>query len=414
MTAVLAFALTACGTSRTSTVSGGDITLKLIATDYGDRTGNPAQQYWDQLVGEFEFRNPGIHIDVDVHPASEVDRKVASLVKAGNAPDIAQTGTYADYASADKLYQVDELLSIPTQASFVPSLAEAGRVRRIQYGMPFTAGTRVLFYNKKLLAKAGIPRPPQTWDQLRDDAAALKESGVQWPYGLPLGPEESEAEALNWMLSAGGGFTNAAGGYAFDSSENIKAFEWLRDELVGEGLTNPAPGTFNRQEAYDAFTAGNLAMLNGHPALMQSARESGIDFGVAPMPGRREASPSVTGTAGWMMAFKQHDHRREIGTFLDFVYSKDNALMFADRYNMLPVTIDAVDDLHADRTKKALWPFLDELEAAEFYPVGKTSWTSAKAGLRRVIGTTVRKDGDPAKVLSQLQREAESLQSAGS
>lgn len=35
-----------------------------------------------------------------VYPWTDVDRKVAEMVKAGDAPDIAQIGAYADYAKA--------------------------------------------------------------------------------------------------------------------------------------------------------------------------------------------------------------------------------------------------------------------------------------------------------------------------
>ncbi|MEK8171405.1 hypothetical protein NKH77_24080 [Streptomyces sp. M19] len=72
---------------------------------------------------------------------------------------------------------------------------------------------------------------------MKDAAAKLKDAGVKIPYGLPLGPEESQAESMMWMLSAGGGITDSNGSYTLDSPENIKAFEWLRDDLVVPGLT---------------------------------------------------------------------------------------------------------------------------------------------------------------------------------
>lgn len=83
------------------------------------------------------------------------------MVKDGKAPpDIAQIGAYADYAKAGKLYSADEMLSIPTQANFLPKLVDAGRVNRIQYGLPFVASTRLLFYNKKSFSQAGLAAPP--------------------------------------------------------------------------------------------------------------------------------------------------------------------------------------------------------------------------------------------------------------
>ena len=93
---------------------------------------------------------------------NDVDDKVADMVKQDHAPDIAQLGSYADYAASGQLYTADELLTITEQADFIPSLAQAGKVDRAQYGMPLVASSRMFFYNRSLFEKAGITRqrPP--------------------------------------------------------------------------------------------------------------------------------------------------------------------------------------------------------------------------------------------------------------
>ena len=159
-------------------------------------------------------------IEVSVYSWNDVDRKVKELVDAGKAPDMAQIGAYADYADKGLLYTADDLLSIATQADFAAQLATAGQVKGIQYGMPFAASTRLLFYNKTLFRKAGLT-PPKTWKQLAADAEALKDEGVKYPYALPLGPEEAQAETMQWLLSGGGGYTDAVGTYGIDSAQNV-------------------------------------------------------------------------------------------------------------------------------------------------------------------------------------------------
>ncbi|NJQ02558.1 extracellular solute-binding protein [Streptomyces zingiberis] len=412
LAAGLVLTLSACG-DGSAPAEDGEVKLKLVATEYGDRSGTSTKRYWDQLIGEFQFDNPGISVDVDVYDRGEVDREVAELVKAGNAPDMAQISTYADYAADGKLYSADELLSIPAQADFVRAVAEAGTAQRKQYGLPFTASTRVFFYNKELFEQAGIESPPKTWDELQAAAAALRQSGVTTPYGLPLGPEEAQAEVLNWFLSNGGGFTDNIGGYTLDEPENVKAFTWLRDEMVGKGLTNPEPGRTNRKDMYEAFVRGEVAMLNGHASLMERAAEGGVDFGIAPIPGRTGESRATTGVADWMTAFKANGHREEIGAFLDFVYSKKNALRFAETYDLLPVTNAAFDAMRADEGHRALWEFLDQLRTAQLYPVDKVSWAPTLDRLRKEIGGTVDRGGDPASVLGAIQRKAEATESAG-
>ncbi len=86
------------------------------------------------------------------------------------------------------------------------------------------------------------------------------------PVRAPLGPEEAQAETLQWLLSGDGGYTDIGGTYGIDSTENVETFSWLRDELVGKGLTGPvAPGKLDRAKAFQAFAAGDVGMLNGHP-----------------------------------------------------------------------------------------------------------------------------------------------------
>ncbi|MFE5122270.1 extracellular solute-binding protein [Streptomyces sp. NPDC056669] len=404
--------LTACGSD--SSGSHGDATLKVVAADYGDSTANSSQRYWDKLARAFETKNSGIKVDVKVYSWTEVDRRVAEMVKNGQAPDVAQIGAYADYAAQGKLYRADEMLAIPTQAGFITSIAHAGEVRRVQYGVPFVASARLLFYNKKLFDQAGISSAPTSWDELKAAAVRLKADGVKIPYALPLGPEECQAETMMWMLSGGGGYTDTNGSYTIDSSANIETFEWLRDELVGADLTGPrSPARTNRQDAFDAFTRGEVGMLNGHPTLMQQASGHGISYGTAPLPGRRGKSPSTMGVADWLMAFKRNGHRTQIGKFLDFVYTEQNVLDFVTEYDLLPVTTAVEQTMLGDRQYKRLWRFLDELESAEFYPADKTSWAEVSKLFKQKIGSIVAKGGDPTSVLGQIQREADAMENAG-
>lgn len=390
-----------------------DVTLKLVAADYGDSKANSSQKYWDKLAKQFEKDNPGIKVDVTVYSWNDVDRKVKEMVEDGDAPDLAQIGAYADYAAQGKLYKVDDLLSIPTQADFLPQLSEAGEVSRVQYGMPFASSTRLLFYNEKLFKDAHLS-PPQSWTQLQAAAKALKARGVKIPYALPLGPEEAPAETLMWMLSGGGGYTDNVGTYDLDSPQNVKTFTWLKDELVDKGLTGPTPpGKLNRAEAFAAFTRGDVGMLNGHPTLMKMAEKKGVKFGMVPVPGINGKAQSTMGVADWMMAFKQRGHRKEAGKFLDFVYSKKNVLDFSNEYEILPVTTSASEAMAEDRGHTKLGKFLDELNASQLYPVGKTSWAGVSADIKKYIGKTVDPNGSPSSVLSSLQNSAVTAESAG-
>ncbi|MHC3532589.1 extracellular solute-binding protein [Streptomyces sp. DT7] len=401
-------ALSGCGGGS----GGGDVTLKLVAADYGTGEANKSDKYWDGVARSFEASHPGIKVDVTVLPWTDIDRKVAEMVKAGKAPDIAQIGAYADYAKAGKLYSADQMLSVRTQANFLPVLADAGRVSQIQYGLPFVASTRLLFYNKKLFGQAGLDAP-KTWSDIAGDAAALKQRGVKFPFALPLGQEESQAETLMWLLSGGGGYTDDVGSYNIDSEENIKTFDWLKSNLVDKGLVGPvAPGKLNRAKAFAAFTDGDVGMLNGHPTLMQEAQKKGVDVGMVPLPGITGPSTSSMGVADWIMGFKQNGHRVETGKFFDFMFSDKNVIDFADTYDMLPVTDSASAAMEADPKYKPLYKFLDALPNAQLYPFGKTSWAQASESIKKNIGEAVEPGAKPESVLGRIAQESTAAESA--
>ncbi|MGW3664025.1 ABC transporter substrate-binding protein [Streptomyces sp. NPDC005141] len=383
-----------------------DVTLRLVAADYGTSKSNSSQKYWDDLAEDYEAGHPGIKVEVSVHPWTDVDRKVKEMVAAGHAPDMAQIGAYADYAAEGRLYKVEDLLSIPVQADFVPELADAGQTDRTQYGMPFAASTRLLFFNKALFSEAGIT-PPRTWSELAADAGALKAKGVKFPYALPLGPEEAQAETMQWLLSGGNGYTDDVDSYSIDSPQNIHTVTWLKDELVGKGLTGPvAPAKLNRAAAFSAFTRGEVGMLVGHPTLMKQAAAEGVKFGMVPMPGVDGRSKATMGVADWMMAFKKNGHGEQVGDFLDFVYQDKNVLAFSREYDLLPVTSSASDAMVSDPDDADLEPFLAELPSSVLYPVGKTSWAGVSADVKSGIAKAVSPNGDPAEILGSLQTNA--------
>ncbi|MFD9030368.1 ABC transporter substrate-binding protein [Streptomyces sp. NPDC059567] len=406
----LTAALSGCGLTG---ADSGDVTLKLVAADYDLTGGDTTKKYWDELTAAYEAEHPGVKIDVQVESWNDVDRKVAEMVKADQAPDIAQIGAYADYAAADELYSADELLSIPVQANFLAPLVSAGEMKRTQYGLPFAASTRLLFFNQELFDKAGITKAPTTWDELAAAAEKLKDEDVPYPFALPLGPEEAQAETMMWLLSGGDGYTDGSDRYRIDSDLNVQTFDWLKKNLVEKELTGPtAPGKLNRKDAFAAFSRGEVGMLNGHPSLMQEAEKKGVKVGKVALPGVNGKAKASMGVADWIMGFKQNGHRKEIGTFLDFVFSDQNVLKFAGDNDLLPPTVSAYSRMQSEEEHKNLREFLKELPNSQLPPVGKTSWAKVSENVKQNIGKAVAPGQSPAEVLSKLAREATEAENA--
>ncbi|WAL98482.1 extracellular solute-binding protein [Streptomyces sp. Je 1-369] len=403
-TLAMALGLTACSGDSDS---GDSKTIKLVAADYGDKASNASKVYWAEVKKEFEKANDGYKVDVQVINWNEIDKTVKNMIQAGDEPDLLQTGGYADKVADDLLYKADDVLSRETRDNLIPSFAKAGEVDGTQYGIPWVSSSRVMFYNKAVFKKAGVKNPPKTWDELAAAAKKIKDKkAADTPYALPLGPEETQGESMMWELGNGGGYTDADGKYTLDSAKNVETFEWLKTKLVKPGLTYPNPASTDRKTAFADFAAGKVGMLNGHPSLIQMAKEGKIDYGVVPIPGKTGPLNGTLGVADWMMAFKDGGAEKEgVKKFLDFTYSK-KMLAFDEMYNLMPVTKDALKQMTDSGKHKDLEPFFQVLPNAKFYPLGDTSWDVVSAEMKKTGGKAV--SDDPKQILSDLQKKAES------
>jgi multiple sugar transport system substrate-binding protein len=402
---VLAAVLSTLSGCGVGSGSDGLVNLTVVAADYGGSGAKGTKAYWTDLVASFEHTHPDIAVHVKVYPYDKINAKVAEMVAAGDPPDLAETSAFAHYGSKGELYNAEQLLSIPTQADLTASFAQAGQLNQVQYGLPFVATSELFLYNKSMFQQAGLTKAPKTWAQLRKDAQALHNIGVQSPYGLGFSGAGAEDEGMLWTITGAGGYTDLDGNYTLDSQQNVDTVEWIKDNLVRPGLTNSSPDKTTGESIDNGFLSGRVGMLNGDSTLFERAKRAGIDVGVAALPGRTGASEQTLGKADWMVAFKKPGHRAEVGDFLEDVYAKKNVLKFLDQYDYLPVTNSASVAMQADLKDSDLKLFLSLLPAGITEPVSKPSWGWVADRIHKGIGVGVTTQ-DPAAVLGVLERDA--------
>ncbi len=273
LSAGLAVVLSACSSSKNSSSSGGSgggaggtTTLKLVAADYGTGPSNTSQKYWQGIAATSTRQNPQITVNVQTINWNDFDNQVKTKVQNKQYPDILEGDYFPDYAQAGLLYAAKDVTSASTFSNLLPVFAKLDTYNGTQYGMPFTTSARTLFYNKKLFQQAGITSAPQTWADVQDDAAKIKSLG-KIGFGLPLGPEEAQAESLLWFLGNGGLYQDDSGKWVINSAQNVATVQFLTS-LVKSGDTEPNPGTKNRTDLWKQFAQGQIGMINGSPALI--------------------------------------------------------------------------------------------------------------------------------------------------
>jgi multiple sugar transport system substrate-binding protein len=399
-----ALAVAACGSSSSggaSSGSSGDVTLKLVAADYGTGPGNSSAKYWQGITSAFHQANPSITVKVTVIPWTNFDSEVQTMVQNHNMPDVTEGDYFSAYAQQGLLYPASQVLSDP--GSLLPVFAKQGTYSGVQYGMPFTTSSRTLFYNKKLFAKARITSPPTTWAELQADAAKIKALG-DIGFGLPLGPEEAQAESLLWFLGGGGNYQNAQGKWTINSAPNVAGFTFLKG-LVAAGDTEPNPGSKNRTPLWEQFAQGKIGMINGSPALIPIIQQAGVlkpsDWASVAVAAKNGPLTDTLGVCDNVAAFKANGHEAQIKKFLDFVYQNKYQLQFDHEYDLLPATVSGAHALASDPIFR---PFIKALPHSVQYP-SDTAWAQVKTQVQNTIGTAVT--GAPSSVLGSLQQTAE-------
>ena len=394
-------ALAGCGSSGNGPGSGGTTTLKFFGADYGTGPSTSTTKYWDAIASAFHKANPKITVNVQTVNWTDFPTKVQTLIQNKQFPDILEGDTAPQFAQSHLLYKSSAVLSNP--GNIMQKFLKDTDYQGTAYGIPFTTSTRVLYYNKKIFKAANITQPPQTWAQLKADAAKIKAKGYIG-YGLPLGSEEAQAESLMWFLGNGGGYQTPSGQYAINSPANVQTFQFLQG-LVHAGDTQPSPGTTDRKDVWAQFAAGKIGMVGGQPALNPIIQQAGVlkpaDFSTATFPGKNGPLSTTLGVHDDIVAFSTGGHQAAIKKFLDFAYQNKYQLQFANEYGLLPATQSAASALQASDPNFA--PFFKNIATSVNYP-SSTNWTTVENQIKTTIGTAVT--GNPQQVLGAIQHTA--------
>jgi multiple sugar transport system substrate-binding protein len=400
-TGLAALAALGCGLVS-PTAAQAATTLSLVVADYGTGPADTSQKYWQTIADDFHAANPDITVKVQTINWNDFDTKVQTMVQNRQYPDITEGDYFSNYAQEGLLYKASDVFTDPD--NLMPVFKTLGSYNGTQYGLPFTTSARALFYNKKIFADDGITTPPATWDEVAADAAKIEAKG-KIGFGLPLGPEEAQAETLLWFLGNGGGYQDAAGKWVINSPQNVETMEYMT-KLVKAGDTEPNPGTKNRTDLFEQFGEGQIGMMNGEVALLPIISKANVlkpeDVGTAAIAGKTGAIDKTLGVCDFVAAFKGDGTKQaEIKKFLDFAYQDKYQLAFVNEYLELPGTTSAAVALA--KTNATLAPFVKALPNAVQYP-NDPSWAQVKTQIQQIIGTAI--GPDPKSVLDTIQQTA--------
>ncbi len=259
------------------------------------------------------------------------------LALAGALPDIlvAQSTQLQTLSKTGKLVDLAPFLAKDPawKSSFYPDSFQAltGPDGQI-WGIAEERDLVGIFYNKALLAKAGVSGFPTTWDEFLQDCQKLKAAGV-----IPFAMDGDWVTQLMWANLVGtqpGGedflFSGIAKGGFTDDPIVVKATEFLK-KLHTDGFVNQDAFTGDYPNAANPFLQGQAAMIANGPWMVQAdikGKSAMPDLyqqmGYAPSPGWTRGAQGVivlSGNAGWASGSTDQAKKEAAVAFMKFTTS---------------------------------------------------------------------------------------------
>jgi multiple sugar transport system substrate-binding protein len=399
--AIGALSLSSCGFGggkSSDDSKGGKVSLEMLVPTYSKKTTG----LWKGIIKDFEAEHKDIDIKLETQSWDNLESVLKTKIQSKDAPDIYNGGSISGYVGDGIVAKAKDIASSKTLDNFQTSFADAEKVGGTQYGLPFIASDRALFYNKTLMKKAGVKEVPKTWDELLTAAKAIKDKTGNPGYGMPLGSEEAQAEAMIWAVGNGGSFGTEKS-ITVDDSKNVEAFDQMK-KMIDSGATQANPGSTQRTPMLSGFIQGKMGFAYALPQTMQEIKESNpkLDYGIA-QPATKDGSAVTLGVGDRLASFSQSKAKQKaVSEFMDFFFADKQYEHFVKTEGFLPTTKSASEQMSSD---KSLKPFLDLLPDAKFYPTTNPAWTATDGAFKSLMGKLQSSSGKD--VAKQIQAKAD-------
>ncbi len=131
------------------------------------------------MVQAFQKQYPGVTVKVETAPFADYFTKLQALIAGGQAPDVFELNyeNFVPYADKGVLLDLSPLAAADKTFDpkiFYPKAYDLFNEQGKQYGLSESFSDVVLFYNKDLFQKAGVPFPTSDWTWNDALAAAKK------------------------------------------------------------------------------------------------------------------------------------------------------------------------------------------------------------------------------------------------
>ncbi len=420
--------LAGCGGTPAGTAASAPAfrPVDTAAAVFWDRQITETGELLRQLVAEFNAAHPGLPIKVEhAGSYSDIFRKVSASIQAGVLP--AMTVSYenmtSEYIPTGAALELDPLINAPNTGltpaeldDYFPAALEPNRYADFggkMYSFPMSKSILMLYYNRRVMAKAGLGAPPATWDEFLDQCRKIKAAT-----GKPAHAVSVDCSTVDAMIFSRGGEVIGGRQTLFDAPAAVAVFTFYAT-LVREGLAYQiAPGTYQDNEALAkdeiAFTFRTSSSRSDIMLLMDNDKTR---WGMARIPQQDPAHPAtVLFGPNVTLCNTTPEQNAAAWTFVKWFTTPEISARWAAGTGYLPVRKSAMDRPEMKRLFDQ-WECnraaFDCLDFARCEP-NVTGWQQVRDLVARTLSEVLSASREPGDAARSLKREAdEALARAG-
>ncbi len=371
-----------------------------------------------ELLRDFERERPDIRVQVEQLPWSAAHEKLLTAFAGDATPDLAQMGNtwLPEMVALGALEPLDALVSGADGGSggtsidaqdYFGGIWDTNLIDGRLYGVPWYVDTRLLFYRRDLLTRAGFEAPPQDWPQWLQMMQGIKRvvGPDKFAVLLPLN-EYDPLVALSLqqgepLLRDGGRYGNFRGaGFRRTLDFYLSLYQ---QRLAPPASSNEIANVWNEfaRGYFSFYITGpwNIGEFRRRlPAELQGA------WATAPLPGPAGPGASIAGGSS-LALFAKSRRKQDAWALVSYLSRPAVQQRFRELTGNLPPRRAAWEDaaLKADVHSQA---FRDQLERVRAVPK-VPEWERIATELRVVLEQVIHGKLRAAETPSEMDRRAD-------
>jgi multiple sugar transport system substrate-binding protein len=379
---------------------------------YGEG-GPEVQTLEDVVIPAFEEENPGVEVKPVTVQYDQLHQKLVTAAAGQALPDVVRSDIIwvPELADLGVLLPLDE--AMPDFDDLAGQTYEGplatNKWQDNYYGLPLTTNTKVMLYNEEALQAAGVTEPPQTFDELREVAPQVAETGN---YLLAEG-DAAGWQVLPYIWSNGGeitdeGITTADG--HLNGEKSVEAIELLVDLYEEDALPKLILGGGGGTDTFEGLAKGMYATIIDGPWAYPAIESQYKDFEIqsAPMPHGDGESTSVVG--GENLVITQESENKQLAAeFVRYMLGEEAQLAMAEA-GQISVLSDLADDMV--EIDPSYEEYMTQLETSRPRPP-TPAWTKIDEILRKQVQLAIGGDLSAQEAMDQAVEQIDPLLERG-